>query len=186
MGSLEEVPKENATPHFPIIDFTPFTQNLSSDSRLKAAQELVKACHEVGFVYITNHGISPALLAEAFSWSKRFFELDVEKRSQAAHPAGSTAFRGWSKVGKEILPPLEGEKKEGVLDYNVSLRFGHTTLFRVGSSERRNAMVLAVMKTSTRLMSGFLNPPYPAFENSPRNSTLSVGNRRSTFSVLLL
>jgi hypothetical protein len=45
--------------------------------------------------------------------------------TQAAHPAGSTAFRRWSKVGKEILLPLEGEKKEGMLDYNVSFLLGH-------------------------------------------------------------
>ena len=94
MGSLDEQPKESPKLHFPIIDFSPFSRNLLFDSRLKAAHELVKACHETRFVYITNHGISPPLLAEAFAWSRRFFELDVEKRTQAAHPAGSTVFKG--------------------------------------------------------------------------------------------
>jgi isopenicillin N synthase-like dioxygenase len=104
-----------------IVDFQPWVDQESREARLKIAKELVEASHDTGFVYIRNHGISEALLEEAFSWNKKFFALDDSKKAQAAHPPGSDAFRGYSKVGHETVPPHEEDKLEGVLDYNVSL-----------------------------------------------------------------
>ena len=104
----------------PIIDFRAWTEGSPKEDRLKVAQDLVEACHIAGFCYIRNHGISEALLAEAFGWSRKFYNLKEEEKAQAAHPPGSDIFRGYSKIGHESLPPSEdGEKKEGILDYNV-------------------------------------------------------------------
>ncbi|KUJ21634.1 oxidoreductase-like protein [Mollisia scopiformis] len=110
----------STTTSLPIIDLSPFLSSSSTpESRLKTAKELVQACHSTGFVYITNYGISQALLDEAFSWSKKFYSLSDEEKSYAAHPPDSKLFRGWSKVGHEMIPPLEGEKKEGVMDFTL-------------------------------------------------------------------
>ncbi|CZR56842.1 related to gibberellin 20-oxidase [Phialocephala subalpina] len=121
MGSTTESPTQ-----LPIIDLTPFLSPTSTpQSRLQCAKSLVHACHTTGFIYITNHGIPPALLSEAFSWSKRFFALSEDEKSQASHPPGSNVFRGYSKVGHEMIPEMEGEKVRGVVDFNESYGMGH-------------------------------------------------------------
>jgi isopenicillin N synthase-like dioxygenase len=40
------------------------------EHRLAVAKELADACHNVGFVFIINHGVSQELLEEVFGWSK--------------------------------------------------------------------------------------------------------------------
>lgn len=121
MGSFGEiVTSKSADDQIHIIDFKPWVDQEPREARLKVAKELVEAGHTLGFVYISNHGISEELVAEAFSWSKRFFDLKEEKKAQAANPPGSDVFRGWSKIGHETVPPHEEDKLEGVIDYNVS------------------------------------------------------------------
>lgn len=105
----------------PMIDFSAWiTADQPLPLRLNVARELVEACHNTGFVYINNHGLSESLLSEAFSWSKKFFSLSQQEKALAAHPPGSQIFRGYSCVGHETIPPHEEDKIEGVVDYNVS------------------------------------------------------------------
>jgi isopenicillin N synthase-like dioxygenase len=72
----------------PIIDFGKW-QGGSAEDKQRIAQELAKACKQVGFVYIINHGVRDDLLDEAFGWSKRLFDLPEEKKMLAPHPPGS-------------------------------------------------------------------------------------------------
>lgn len=101
----------------PIIDLSLFNH---PSSRIEVSRSLVDACHTSGFVYLTNHGLSSDLISTAFSWSQKFFALSDEQKALAKHVDGSDIFRGWSGIGKEQLPELEGEKKKGVVDFNVS------------------------------------------------------------------
>jgi isopenicillin N synthase-like dioxygenase len=103
-------------PSIPLIDLSLFSH---PSSRVEVSRSLVQACHFTGFVYITNHGIPSPLIAEAFSWSRKFFALPDEQKALAKHRDGSNVFRGWSCVGKEQIPELEGEKKKDVLDWTV-------------------------------------------------------------------
>lgn len=111
------------TPHMtqiPIIDFSTWTTgDQPLPLRLKVGKDLVEACHNTGFVYIKNHGLSESLLTEAFTWSKKFFSLSEQEKALAAHPPGSEIFRGYSRIGHETVPPHEEDKIEGVIDYNV-------------------------------------------------------------------
>jgi len=87
-------------PSLPLIDLSKFTsQDATQADRLTVARELVEACHTTGFVYITNHGISPELLAKIFAYSKSFFALTTEQKMQAKHPEGSMSFRGYNWPG---------------------------------------------------------------------------------------
>lgn len=110
----------------PIIDFTAWSiPNSSSSERLAVAKSLADACHNVGFVFITNHGVPPNLLEEAFSWSKRLFDLKTEDKMLAPHPDGPTVHRGYSwpgleKVSQVISQDMEvGEKLRQVTDCKV-------------------------------------------------------------------
>lgn len=123
MGSLEG----KSSPNISIIDFLSWTSpfNVSHEDRLETARELVKACHTTGFVYITNHGISPELLGEAFAMSKKFFDLPTEEKMLAAN-AGAQSFRGYSWPGLEKSAAISDEgvnvpgSTEEVVDFNVS------------------------------------------------------------------
>ncbi len=84
-----------------IMDFTKFTPEFKPEIRLEIAQELVAACREVGFVYITNHGVPEQTLRKVFTISKKFYELPKEDKMKAPHPAGWAIHRGYSWPGLE-------------------------------------------------------------------------------------
>lgn len=71
----------------PVVDFSAWS-NGSSEDKKRLAQELTEACRQVGFVYIINHGVPSDALGEAFSWSKKLFDLPEEKKMLAPHPPG--------------------------------------------------------------------------------------------------
>lgn len=85
----------------PVIDLADFESSNSPSKRLKLSRDLVAACRSVGFVYIINHGVSEDLLAQAFTLSKRLFDLPREEKMQAPHPPGWTHHRGYSWPGLE-------------------------------------------------------------------------------------
>ncbi|KAF8855633.1 hypothetical protein BDZ45DRAFT_746229 [Acephala macrosclerotiorum] len=45
--------------------------------------------------------------------------------SSASYPPGSNVFSGYSKVGHEIIPEMQGENVKGVVDFNESYGMGH-------------------------------------------------------------
>jgi isopenicillin N synthase-like dioxygenase len=79
--------ERSALRNIPVIDFSPFLDNGSSAGRVAVARELRKACIDVGFFYLANHGISPAHLDEAIEWGHRFFDLPLEAK-MALHTKG--------------------------------------------------------------------------------------------------
>jgi isopenicillin N synthase-like dioxygenase len=85
------------------------------------------ACHNVGFAFIINHGVSQELLEEAFGWSKRVFDLKREEKMLAPDPDGPIVHRGYSwpsleKVSQVISEDLEvGEQSRSVTDCKVRL-----------------------------------------------------------------
>jgi isopenicillin N synthase-like dioxygenase len=124
MGSVQQ---ESTPVSIPVIDFSKWDSPSSPDERKAVAKELADACHNVGFVSIINHGVSPELLEEAFGWSKRLFDLKTEDKMKAPHPDGPTVHRGYSwpgleKVSQVISSDAEvGEKLRAVKDCKVSI-----------------------------------------------------------------
>ena len=83
----------------PLIDLSAFGNEDQNGLRLESAQALYKACHDLGFAQITGHGVEPALLQEAFEWSKKMFSLPHDVKMKAPHPDGSMPHRGVSPHG---------------------------------------------------------------------------------------
>ena len=103
----------------PIVDLSSWfnTSTSTPEQRQSSAKQLVEACRSVGFVYIINHGISPELLEETFSWSKRLFDLQLEEKMQAPHPDGSAVHRGYSWPGLEKVSQVmlnDGDDSDAV------------------------------------------------------------------------
>ena len=123
MGSTED---DQSVIKLPVIDFAKWGSGSTPEERLSTAKELADACHNFGFVFIINHGVSPELLEEAFGWSRRLFDLKYEEKMLAPHPVGPTVHRGYSwpgleKVSQVISDDLEvGEKLRAVADCKVS------------------------------------------------------------------
>ena len=128
MGSINNDQLQESTSDIPLIDFALFLSSTSTETeRLTTAKELVAACHDVGFVSIANHGVPSALLSEAFEWSKRLFDLEIEEKMKAPHPDGPAVHRGYSypgleKVSQVVSDDLDlGKKLREVRDCKVRL-----------------------------------------------------------------
>jgi isopenicillin N synthase-like dioxygenase len=123
MGSTEN---DQSVLKLPVIDFVKWGSRSTPEERLSTAKKLADACHNFGFVFIINHGVSPELLEEAFGWSRRLFDLKIQEKMFAPHPDGPTVHRGYSwpgleKVSQVISDDLEvGEKLRTVADCKVS------------------------------------------------------------------
>jgi isopenicillin N synthase-like dioxygenase len=96
----------------PIIDIATLTTATNPDSQLATAKSLVAACQQIGFAYITNHGLSPKLLEQAFRTSKALFALSHEAKMQAPHPAGPEVHRGYSHPGQEKVSQYVGGRDD--------------------------------------------------------------------------
>ena len=87
----------------PVIDIAPLLEGSAEQARAVAA-DLGRACREVGFFYITGHGVPPALRARVFETSAAFFGGSASIR-EAASFTGAGGNRGYIKLGGEALDP---------------------------------------------------------------------------------
>jgi isopenicillin N synthase-like dioxygenase len=100
-GTNGTKPPQQAPDSIPIVDFAEFSPDAPKATRKRIAEELVRACREVGFVYITNHGVPAKKLDRAFSVSRDFYNLPLESKKLAPHPPGWAVHRGYSWPGLE-------------------------------------------------------------------------------------
>ena len=94
----------------PVIDMAPF---LDGSDRQGVADRIGAACREVGFLYLTNHGIPATLIDAAMAQARRFFALP-EDRKMALDIAKSPAHRGYFPFFAENNDPKNNrDLKEG-------------------------------------------------------------------------
>ncbi|KAF2096364.1 Clavaminate synthase-like protein [Rhizodiscina lignyota] len=90
----------NGTSPIPVIDFDRFLHG-SSEEKKATAKQVDDAFHNVGFVYIKNHGIPQEQVDKCFDWSAKFFALPTEKKMLCPHPPGGSHHRGYSGMDVE-------------------------------------------------------------------------------------
>ena len=94
----------SATPFdvVPIIDL--LGRNFSTlEEEIAVARRVGKACAEVGFLYVVNHGISAEILAEAFRWSERFFAQEHKVKMQCDQTRSKGGIRGYVFLSEMCL-----------------------------------------------------------------------------------
>ena len=100
----------------PVIDFAPFLKGSPAERRA-VALKIGEACRNIGFFYLTGHGIPRSTIDKVFAEAKRFFDLPVEKKKEIAIEK-SACHRGWFAMGGENLDPKQqretGDFKEGI------------------------------------------------------------------------
>lgn len=102
----------------PRVDLGPL---IDGSDKARAAEAIGKACREVGFLYIENHGVPPDLVARTFAEAERFFALPTEDKMRVAM-ARSPNHRGYYGLFEENTDPTKtGDLKEG---FDIALELG--------------------------------------------------------------
>ncbi|NNE89333.1 MAG: isopenicillin N synthase family oxygenase [Silicimonas sp.] len=89
------------TTQIPVIDISSAIDGSDIDS---VAARIHDAATKTGFFYISNHGIDPRLMDQAFAVAKGFFSLSAQDKSTIAV---NTDQRGWMATG---MSRLQGSK----------------------------------------------------------------------------
>ena len=66
-------------PELPILDISPLSGN-SATEKENLARDFARIYSELGFGYITGHGIDPALIDAVFEQNRRFHDLPVTEK----------------------------------------------------------------------------------------------------------
>lgn len=76
-----------------IIDLTDL-RSPDIERRKRLGDEIARACREVGFFYIVNHGIPKAKIQRMFEIARQFFGLTAEQKQQLSM-ANNNSYRGY-------------------------------------------------------------------------------------------
>lgn len=74
------------------------------------AFEVGQACRQVGFFYIVNHGMDPAIVSNTMTYSKRFFDLPASVKSEVDSSKSRSGARGYFALGGEDLNAKDGTR----------------------------------------------------------------------------
>lgn len=87
------------------------------------AGHIEAACRDIGFFYVTGHGVPADLVARLDAASRAFFRLPVDEKMEIAMDRGGRAWRGYFPVGAELTSGRP-DLKEG-LYFGVELPDDH-------------------------------------------------------------
>ena len=97
--------------NIPLIDFSPFVEN-DPIGKARVSLAIYRACHEVGFLYLKNHGIPQAAIDSAFEQSRQFFDLPLAEKQKIAW-SSEFSNRGYVGLERERLDETQpGDLKE--------------------------------------------------------------------------
>lgn len=98
----------------PVIDIGALVGG--ADVPTAVASELHQACRQVGFFYVSGHGVDPKLIERLDVSARTFFALPEAEKAEIAMARAGRAWRGWF--------PLGGELTSGLPDLKEGLYFG--------------------------------------------------------------
>jgi len=102
----------------PIIDISALLGG-GRDTMRAAASALGRAAREVGFCYVTGHGIPEAAFAGMLDASRRFFALPMAEKMQV-YIGRSGNHRGYVPEGEEVFAAGSKDRKEA-FDLSIDL-----------------------------------------------------------------
>jgi hypothetical protein len=100
-----------ASQSIPFVDISPFlapaARPAGTDQELRKRETAVTlgaACENVGFFYVTNHGVDPSLVTAVQQMARRFFEQDAKCKAQAQMKrVGLSMGRGYQQLVLKLL-----------------------------------------------------------------------------------
>jgi isopenicillin N synthase-like dioxygenase len=103
----------------PVIDMAPWYDG-GAEGRAAVAAEVARACEEIGFLTIINHGVNNDVIMRCYESAKAFFELPADIKAAVAQPSPDQV-RGYSAVGAEGLSYSLDEVTPGDLKESFSI-----------------------------------------------------------------
>lgn len=94
----------------PVIDVEPLLRG--GDARA-VADEIGRACRDLGFFYATGHGVGADTLAALDAASRKFFALPEAEKMKIEMARGGRAWRGYFPVGGELTSG-KPDRKQGL------------------------------------------------------------------------
>ena len=112
--------KRNTSDVIPVIDFSPMLSS-KPEKRREIAPEIRKACMEVGFFYLKNHGIPNAVTRRAHQAMRRYFALPREEKLKQ-HYLTTPNHRGYVALGDiKADHELRGEDMHEAFEFAYDL-----------------------------------------------------------------
>jgi isopenicillin N synthase-like dioxygenase len=106
--------------HIPVVDLSDTRTDVRA--RKRAAWEIHKACRETGFFYISNHGVSQALIEAQFDCARRFFELPLEEKLSIDLKKSKSA-AGYAPIAGQALDSQNANAKASPPDVKESFYY---------------------------------------------------------------
>jgi isopenicillin N synthase-like dioxygenase len=132
----------------PLINLGGF-KNGDIQTQQTVVKQIYQACHEIGFMYL-QFQISPNILKQVFSLSKKFFDLPVEVKQQLAW-SDELNNVGYVAMGRESLNPKQpGDLKEA-FNLNIANNYENTPLSPTPISINQEPLIIAFYQACTEL-----------------------------------
>jgi len=87
------------------------------------ALQIRDVCRNIGFFYISNHGVSADLVANQFEWAKRFFALPMDEK-MAIHMRKSATTAGYEPIAEQRLDSQDPDSEAAPPDLKESYYCG--------------------------------------------------------------
>ncbi len=186
----------------PIIDFAPFTEG-NATAKQTVVDQVYDACHQVGFMYLRNIGISRSLLSNLLDQSKQFFDGSTEIKEQLTRSSETNC--GYVGLQKERLNPQNPWDLKEALNVGVrSVWLPGQEAFREVVTEFYQRCTTEVAPNILRAFAIALHQPedffddkhgrhyflrmlhYPPVEQTPEPGQLRAGEHTDYGSITLL
>lgn len=106
----------------PVIDFSGAFSGKRED-RERVGEAIHRACRDIGFFYIANHGVSAELVERAFGIARTFFALpDATKKALEMRRSPSNA--GYEAIGGQQLDSQDAGSEKSPPDLKESFYIG--------------------------------------------------------------
>lgn len=103
-----------AVTRLPVIDLAPFVEERGLEARRTVAQAIREACIDIGFFYVTGHGIPEREFDEVIAMGHRFFGLPMAEKMKlhSNNSPGRLGYRGMGGPNPSANPDTIPDIKE--------------------------------------------------------------------------
>ena len=113
----------------PIIDIGPYPAG-EPGAIDRIAEEIHRACTEIGFFFIVNHGMDERIVDRAFDASRDFFALSIGRKDEGADEPPSVRLHAAQRVGphRYLRDAARGDARASQRSLQVHLRSRSPTI----------------------------------------------------------
>src|SRR5882757_7125613 len=91
----------------PVIDVAPYFSG-APDGKRRVADQIGRACREIGFYVIVGHGVDPALVDQVEAVSRELFDLTLDEKMKL-HVGSAPGAVGYAAIGDTALAYTRGQ-----------------------------------------------------------------------------